>query len=148
MNDAAFALEERAFGYASDTRGTHPFVPVVAGRPIACPQLPTTLPTLDELIGRDGMDADGAAEQLVQLTREPPATGHVYTLHAELEGMRLLPVFERLVSHWRMQGYALCSLRDAFAGIGATTLPRHAIVTSSVPGRSGTLACQGPSVAA
>jgi hypothetical protein len=58
MNDAAFALEEKfGFAYASDTRGTAPFVPFISGRRSRVPQLPTTLPTLDELIGLDGVTA-------------------------------------------------------------------------------------------
>jgi len=56
MNTAAFQLEQEfGFDYASDCRGQHPFVPVVEGREIACPQLPTTLPTLDELIGENAI---------------------------------------------------------------------------------------------
>ena len=56
------ALEqELGFPYASDTRGAGPFVPVVGGAVVAVPQLPTTLPTLDELIGRPdlGRRSDG-----------------------------------------------------------------------------------------
>jgi Polysaccharide deacetylase. len=57
MNDAAYLLEqELGFTLASDGRGTHPFLPVVQGRTLSVPQLPTTLPTLDELIGVDGLE--------------------------------------------------------------------------------------------
>src|SRR6266571_5200469 len=54
MNRHALRLTQRLdFAYASDTRGTRPFVPVCDGEIVLCPQLPTTLPTLDELIGVD-----------------------------------------------------------------------------------------------
>ncbi len=56
MNEAALALEEQlGFSYASDTRGEAPFMPMISGRRGRVPQLPTTLPTLDELIGLDGL---------------------------------------------------------------------------------------------
>jgi peptidoglycan/xylan/chitin deacetylase (PgdA/CDA1 family) len=144
MNGAAFELEDTAFEYASDTRGTHPFLPFVNGRAISCPQLPTTLPTLDELIGVDGMDGAQAAKRLLKLTREPTGSAHVFTLHAELEGMRLLPIFERLLDGWRGQGYTLCAMRELYDRLDRDALPRHAVVMAAVPGRAGALACQGP----
>lgn len=61
-----------------------------------CVQIPTTLPTLDELIGVDGMDAHGAAQSLLAVTQAQPRD-HVFTLHSELEGAKLLPVFEMLL---------------------------------------------------
>lgn len=145
MNVHALRLEQRLnFAYCSDTRGTHPFIPIVDAEIIACPQLPTTLPTLDELVGLDGITQDNVAEHLLKLTAQPPATGHVYTLHAELEGMKLLPVFEQLLAGWRAQGYELVSLRDYFASIERDNLPRHEMIMAEIDGRSGELALQGP----
>ncbi|MCX7198186.1 MAG: polysaccharide deacetylase family protein, partial [Proteobacteria bacterium] len=105
MNVHALRNTQRlSFGYSSDTRGTHPFLPTYNAELIACPQIPTTLPTLDELIGRDGITADNVADRLLALTdAERPATGHVYTLHAELEGRKLAPAFERLLAGWKAQ---------------------------------------------
>ncbi|MGB3067667.1 MAG: polysaccharide deacetylase family protein [Ottowia sp.] len=145
MNTAAYALEkDLGFDYASDGRGTHPFQPVDAsGAPLGVPQLPTTLPTLDELIGADGLTPDNVHEHLLALTAQPPAHGHVYTLHAELEGMKLLPTFERLLAGWRQQGYRLISTRELFASLDAAALPRHGVMMGEIPGRSGTLALQG-----
>src|SRR5258707_251076 len=53
MNAHAYRAEaELGFRYASDARGRSPYQPVIDGKPAGCVQLPTTLPTLDELIGR------------------------------------------------------------------------------------------------
>ncbi len=146
MNDHAFAIEQEwDIRYASDTRGTAPFLPVVKGVPLSCAQLPTTLPTLDELIGIDGMNAAAAAERVLALTSNPSQSGHVFTLHAELEGMRLLPQFERMLDGWKAQGYAMVSLEQYFATLSAPNLPRHEVVMREVAGRSGVLACQGAS---
>ncbi len=130
------------FRYASDSRGTHPFLPVIRGEIVACPQYPTTLPTLDELIGLDGTTEANVAEKILALTAEPRE--HVYTLHAELEGMKLSGVFEQLLAGWTAQGYKLVALRDLAEGTVAATLPLHDVVDALVPGRSGTLSCQGP----
>lgn len=135
-------LDAMGFALASDARGTHPFVPVVGGQTLRCPQLPTTLPTLDELIGRAGCDASNVAEHLLGLTAQPPASGHVYTLHAELEGMKLAPAFDRLLAGWRAQGYELVSLSGFAAGIDPTRLARHRVACGELPGRSGLVLVQ------
>ena len=142
MNAAALAAEEAlGFDYATDVRGTHPFVPRVDGRRGRVPQIPTTLPTLDELIGLDGVSADNVHEVLLARTAALH-DGHVFTLHAELEGMKLLPVLRRLLAGWQAQGYTLVSTATLRAGLDAATLPLCEIIAGTVPGRSGTLACQ------
>jgi len=144
MNRHAYRLTQRlGFSFCSDTRGSGPFVPICQGEIIACPQLPTTLPTLDELIGVDGVNAGNVVDRLLELTRESPTNGHVYTLHAELEGMKLRPVFEKLLDGWQSQGHDLVSLGSYIESLASSDLPRHEIAVGSVPGRSGTLALQG-----
>ncbi|MGA9666087.1 MAG: polysaccharide deacetylase family protein [Gallionella sp.] len=178
MNRHALRLTQQlGFEYSSDTRGTHPFIPTWQAEIIACPQLPTTLPTLDELMNRDGITTENVAEHILKLTETPPATGrtrdtllakpadcgsgyeagipapegsappchtgHVYTLHAELEGGKWLPIFEQLLQGWQTQGYELVSMQQYLKGLDAATLPRHEMVMREVEGRVGTLACQG-----
>lgn len=145
MNPHAYRLTRQlGFRYCSDTRGSFPFIPVCAGEVINCPQLPTTLPTLDEVIGVDGVTAGNVAMRLLGLTAKPARNGHVYTLHAELEGHRLAAVFDQLLSGWRAQGYELVSLREYAQGIDFARLPRHVVIDGAIPGRSGTVAMQGP----
>jgi undecaprenyl phosphate-alpha-L-ara4FN deformylase len=143
LNEAALALEEQlGYAYASDTRGQSPFVPLLGGRRSRVPQLPTTLPTLDELIGLDGATAANVHERLLERTSTSTAPSQVFTLHAELEGMKLLPVLERLLAGWRSQRHALVSLGALCATLDVATLPAATIVAGTVPGRSGTLAVQ------
>jgi len=144
MNRHALRLTQRlGFDYCSDTRGTRPFIPVWRAEIVACPQLPTTLPTLDELIGTDGIDAKNVADHILGLTRNAPAEGHVYTLHAELEGGKLAAPFESLLSGWKRQGYELVPLRELAESLDLKSLPRNEIALGPVPGRSGSLALQG-----
>ena len=132
---------QQQFGYriASDTRGRSPFRPAGGGTP----QIPSTLPTLDELIGRDDLGGREPYQVLMDLTRAEPAQGHVYTLHAELEGGAYLPLFERLLLGWREQGYEFMTLGDLHAKLESAAWPECPIVTGGIDGRSGTLALQG-----
>jgi undecaprenyl phosphate-alpha-L-ara4FN deformylase len=143
MNVHAYGLEEEfGFTHASDVRGTRPFLPVFGGRVGRVPQLPTTLPTLDELVGRDDRTPDNVHEEVLSRSATPSGH-HVYTLHAELEGMKWLPTFERLLSGWQRQGYELVSTEALFRSLAPAGLPKHDVVLGEVPGRSGTLAVQG-----
>jgi len=144
MNRHALRLMQRfGFEYSSDTRGTHPYIPTWQAEIIACPQLPTTLPTLDELMNRDGITLDNIAQHILQLTATPSSTGHVFTLHAELEGGKWMPIFEQLLQGWKAQGYELASMRQYLQGLDVGSLPRHEVVMREVEGRIGTLASQG-----
>jgi undecaprenyl phosphate-alpha-L-ara4FN deformylase len=145
MNAHALRLTQRlGFEYCSDSRGTHPYLPVWHAELIRCPQLPTTLPTLDELIGRDAIDEGNVAAHLLGLTREPRTAGHVYTLHAELEGMALAPVFEQLLVGWKAQGWTLAPMRSLLETVQPLGLPRCEVASGTVAGRAAELLVQGP----
>ena len=142
VNGSVPGLErELGFRYASDTRGAGPFIPVVAGSEIAVPQLPTTLPTLDELIGRADLGGVDPVAHLLVLTEA--GRDQVFTLHAELEGGAYLEGFERLLGAWRARGFHLTDLGSYARALDPARLPRCAIVPGTVAGRSGTLAVQG-----
>ena len=144
MNVHALRLTQRlGFDYCSDGRGTHPYLPILDAEPIRCPQFPTTLPTLDEMIGLDDVTEANVAAHLLDRTREP-STPQVYTLHAELEGMRLAGAFEQLVLGWKAQGWTLGPVRSLFEAVEPMALPRCTTGPGTVPGRSGTLLMQGP----
>lgn len=135
--------QRMGYGLASDCRGTHPFIPILNAEIVACPQLPTTLPTLDELIGLNGITENTVAAQVLTLTRAAPESCHVFTLHAELEGGLFLPAFETLLAGWRDQGYELISLDALARTLDPASLPAHEVLRGSVPGRAGLLAVQG-----
>lgn len=150
MNEDAYRLEaELGYTLASDGRGVGPYLPMDSHGQVLGPlQLPTTLPTLDELIGLDGWDTHNVHQALLEVTQPsgPPAGLHVYTLHAELEGQKLRPVFERLLQGWVDQGHTLVSLGQAAATLSLNDIPRCRVATGTVPGRSGELAVQGSRV--
>ena len=142
LNRHALRLMQRfGFNYTSDTRGTHPFLPTWNAEIIACPQLPTTLPTLDELINRNGITPENVVQHLLQLTKTPPAHGHVFNLQAEFEGGKWLPLFEQLLDGWKAQGYDMVSLKMYAESLPAS-LPRHEIGMLEVDGSVGMQAVQ------
>lgn len=154
MNEHAFAQLD-AFGmtYASDGRcrlteegfladvhaGPHRLS--VAGKASNCIQLPTTLPTLDEMLGRTisgtEITTTNIADAILRLTDEP--RDHVFTLHAELEGQKLAPIFEQLLKGWHSQGYEFASMSDYHQQVKTQTLPIKPICWGQLPGRSGEL---------
>jgi peptidoglycan/xylan/chitin deacetylase (PgdA/CDA1 family) len=145
------ALElEREYGlrFASDTRGGGAFLPLLAGGPSPCPQIPTTLPTFDELLGRDGIDESNIADEVFRRSAAAPDKAlQVFTLHAELEGMRLYGAFDSLLQKWRDAGAALGCMADLHALATRRPLPARRVIFGEIPGRSGTLAVQAPGAA-
>lgn len=138
---------ELGFAYASDARGNGPFIPIVSGAEMGVPQMPTTLPTLDELIGRPDLGSADPIDHLFSLTDRQPERDHVYTLHAELEGNTYLRDFERLLRGWRDRGADLIDMAAYAATLNIPGLPRCEMVAGSVEGRSGLLAYQGAAAA-
>src|SRR5229473_121901 len=140
---------EREYGlrYASDTRGGPPFFPVLAQGISTCPQLPTTLPTFDEILGLDGVDESTIADAVFRLSAAAAAADvapddnlQVFTLHAELEGMRLLDAFESLLMKWREAGASITRMAKIHDVAMRRPLPARAVVRGEVAGRSGLLA--------
>ena len=150
----AHALElEREYGlsYASDTRGRSPFWPMLQGGRSSCPQLPTTLPTFDELLGREGIDESSIADAVFRLSEQNAADANelqVFTLHAELEGMLLLNSFESLLLKWRAAGATITRMAAIHQLAIQRPLPDQTVVMGEVPGRSGLLAVQPPNAEA
>jgi len=143
MNVHALRLTQRlGFDYCSDGRGTHPHLPVFNAEPIRCPQFPTTLPTLDEMVGLDGVTEGNVAAHLLERTRDLSAS-QVFTLHAELEGMRLSTQFEQLVLGWKAQGWTIGPVRALYESVEPMALPRCTTGPGTVEGRTGTLLVQG-----
>lgn len=144
MNRHALRLTQRlGFAYASDCRGSHPFIPVIDGELIVCPQIPTTLPTLDELLVLEPKySAEQAVDRIAQLSNAI-AGDHVFTLRAELEGMKFLQAFERLLAAWKSNSFSLVALRDIRATLDPGGLPRHTVSMEDTPGRKGARLTQG-----
>jgi undecaprenyl phosphate-alpha-L-ara4FN deformylase len=145
------------FDYCSDGRAADgvgvPHFPVVNGEIIDCPQLPTTLPTFDELIGLNGVTDANVDEALLAVTAKNAWNGasvlgfesppQVFTLHAELEGLRYLDKLESLIEGWNAQGFTLVATEKIATNLARAHLPYFNAVQGALPGRSGTMLMQG-----
>jgi len=135
------ALLEKAkfpFRYNSDSRGTSIFYPVVAGKTLSQPQIPTTLPTFDEVLGREGVDQENYNEQLISLMGEESL--NVLTVHAEVEGISYLSLFQGFLQQLqRQEGHVvpLGELLPPAGQIGAAAIGRQ-----RAEGRDGWLSVQ------
>jgi undecaprenyl phosphate-alpha-L-ara4FN deformylase len=128
--------------YASDARGTHPFFPRVDGVVSRTLQIPTTLPTLDELLGRPEYPLPRLAEHYLSLLS--PGRTNVLTAHAEIEGMAQLAWFRGLLRQARDRQVQFIRL-DAMAKqylLQPNFIPVCLLVDGEIDGRSGTLATQ------
>lgn len=144
MNRHAWRLMQRlGFHYGSNARGRCPFIPIRNAEIIACPELPTTLPMLDEVMAQNGQAPDESVSRLLELTAHETASPHVYTARAEREGGAFAAQFASLLEGWRAQGYVLCALEDVLENLNLARLPRHGVVEGTVPGRLRPLSLQG-----
>lgn len=129
--------DELKLAYQSDVRaaaGTSPFIPRMQGVTYATPQLPTTLPTLDELVGSGAVPPEQLNDTLYRHLRIDGYNCH--TIHAEIEGLRYAEVFEAWLRGVRERGYAVQSLSQVLAGMDTTRLPVREVVDEVLAGRS------------
>lgn len=141
LNDFVPHLEaELGFTYASDTRGDTPFFPQTLAATSSCMQIPTTLPTMDELLGANGISSANIAECLFQHSLKANEYGHVYTLHAEMEGMKLLPAMDQLIQNLIAGEQQFQTLADRHAYLSGRGIPRLPMKWAEIEGRSGELA--------
>jgi undecaprenyl phosphate-alpha-L-ara4FN deformylase len=134
--DEAFAaLDERGFEYLSVSRGAAaPFYPRVGGRTLATLEVPTTLPTLDEELGRDGITPETYVRRLV--ARYRPGCDEVLTVHAETEGLAYRGLFRELLRRHRELGVVPVTVGELAAEARGRAAPGE-IGYGEVAGRAG-----------
>lgn len=136
------AYDDADLLYASDCRGTHPFYPRVEGVVYKTLQIPTTLPTLDELLGRPEYPEDRIAEHYLSMLKTDAL--NVLTIHAELEGMRQLSSFKSFLEQIKTKSVQIVKLDDMARDLlkNPQTIPVCDLISGTIDGRSGTLAVQ------
>jgi undecaprenyl phosphate-alpha-L-ara4FN deformylase len=139
------AYDDAGLLYASDSRGTGPFYPRIGDSVYKTIQIPTTLPTLDELLGRTEYPDNRIVDHYLSLLR--PDTVNVLTIHAELEGMKHISIFRSLLESINIRGIRTERL-DALARTllkAPRSIPVCDMLQGTVDGRSGILAVQSHS---
>ena len=132
-------LEKDTFGfrYNSDCRGESIFRPVVDDQ-VCAPQIPVTLPTYDELIGRNGVNNANYNDIILDMIK--PGQLNVLTIHAEVEGIICAEMFEDFLNraHARhLRFVPLCELLPP-----GNEIPNGKIKIGNLAGREGTMCLQ------
>ncbi|HKD65455.1 MAG TPA: polysaccharide deacetylase family protein [Candidatus Binataceae bacterium] len=140
-------LDRAGFLYSSDTRGTAPFRPQIDGEMISTPEIPTTLPTLDEVLGREKLPNTTAVARFY-IDQMKADRLNVHTVHAETEGIGQLRSFTTLVSELKQAGAEFLRLEAVASRLDGESLPVCPVVRGYLPGRSGWVATQGASLSA
>jgi undecaprenyl phosphate-alpha-L-ara4FN deformylase len=149
------AMEKINLLYHSDTRGEFPYFP----SPYKTLEIPTTLPTWDEMLAWDSTPPQRGAGALKEV-KEAPVTRHtlvdetwkllkkdalnVWTIHAEFEGMVYFPQFHEFIERAEREGVEWVFLPKAAREYldHPERVPCATIEQGSVPGRAGTVTCQ------
>ena len=128
--------------YASDTRGGAPFFPRIDGKVFRTMEIPSTLPTFDELMGRPEYPDAKIVPHYLSLLRED--TVNVLTIHAEIEGMGRRALFRELLAACRQRRVDFIRLDDYAKQLLAhrSEIPIRDQVQAEIDGRSGLVATQ------
>lgn len=140
-NAYSLAAYDRAeLSYASDVRGSGAFYPRIGQQVFKTLQIPSALPTLDELLGLPEYPLHSLHDfYLSKLQKDQP---NVLTIHAELEGMTYLDWFSDFLNRIQAQGVEIVTLETLAASILAAPaqIPVRDLIQTTWPGRSGLLA--------
>lgn len=136
------AYDVAGLDYGSDARGTHPFFPRANGTVFKTVQIPTTLPTLDELLGRPEYPEEKLIDHYLSLLR--PDRPNVLTAHAEIEGMAKFDWFRAFIAATKANGIEIMPTATIAAELKQNpgNIPVCDLVDGEVDGRSGTMAVQ------
>jgi undecaprenyl phosphate-alpha-L-ara4FN deformylase len=136
------ALERAQLLYHSDTRGETPYFPVLLGKTLSTLEIPTTLPTWDEMLAWDGITLDTLVKRTLALLY--PDILNVWTIHAELEGGVYFSQFKEFIMQAMGENMIWSFLPDVAHDLlkSPQNVPRHSIEQGERPGRAGKVTCQ------
>lgn len=118
------ALElELGLEYAVDTRGLHPYLPMTEAGVGRCPQVPVTLPSIEELVA-SGESLEDAHQSIFMESQKPLLPGHVFNFTLGEEAH--LAVLEKLLVMWMGSKREIVPLRRLKMALDETdSLPVH-----------------------
>ncbi|MCB1724011.1 MAG: deacylase [Gammaproteobacteria bacterium] len=121
------AVNAERFRYTSMTRGRMPYLPLLQGVRSDVVEIPTTLPTVDEMLRQPGVDTTNVHEYLYAESQHVRPAGHVFSLTAEREGGDRFALLEKLIVMWKGQEGSVRALQDVLHDLQPSTLPRHQV---------------------
>ena len=138
-NSDILEIKERfSFTHNSDCRGSSIFFPKVNRHVLAQPQIPTTLPTYDEIIGGHGLTHANYNEYLISLIK--PGQLNVLTIHAEAEGILCSDLFDNFLKRVLDKKICILPLGDLIEAFPSN--PVCEIENKKIKGRHGKVCTQ------
>jgi undecaprenyl phosphate-alpha-L-ara4FN deformylase len=133
-------FEEKGFAYTSNTRGRSPFFPEMERERFHILEIPTTLPTLDEVVGIAGTEIGVLNSFYFNALTDGL---NILTIHTELEGNRWTDLLEAFVKKTLESGVTYKKLIDVATELGNDeTVPVCNVSYGYVEGRAGEVSLQ------
>lgn len=133
-------FENNGFVYTSNARGRSPFFPSLNKETFHILELPSTLPTLDEVVGIAGTDGATLTKYFLNALKDGL---NIMTIHTELEGNRWVSFFDAFLKESIKSGYIFKRLVDiAYACKSLPTTKTCEMSYGYVEGRAGEVCIQ------
>jgi undecaprenyl phosphate-alpha-L-ara4FN deformylase len=113
---------ELGFDFALDSRGLHPYRPLNPDGPGRCPQVPVTLPRIEDLLAA-GEPLANVHQVLFMESQKPLEQGHVFNFTAADPAH--LPVLEKLLVMWKGSQRDLNTVGHLVSDLDLDVLPAH-----------------------
>jgi len=135
-------IDKLGITYTSNTRGRYPFFPVYGDKKYKALEIPTTLPTLDEIMGESVKDISELSRYYLNLIHDQGES--VLTIHAELEGMVYSEWFSSFMTMLQKEKIQVLSLGEYAAQKlnEAGNISSGKICKKIIEGRAGYVASQ------
>ena len=133
-------FEENGFVYTSNSRGTSPFFPEMGKDRFGILEMPTTLPTLDEVVGVAGTEIGALNRFYINALTDGL---NILTIHTELEGNRWTGLLEAFLIRTLEAGFAYKKMIDVAAELRENgSVPASKVAYGYVEGRAGEVTLQ------
>ncbi len=120
--DTPLVEADLGFEYACDTRGLCVFFPVSAAGASRCPQIPVTLPRIEEAV-TTGHSLDDMHQYLFMESQKLLQSGHLFNF--TLGNPAHLGVLEKLIVMWMGSGRELVPVRQLLEQVKREEIPSH-----------------------
>jgi len=135
--------EEYGLLYTSNTRNGAPFYPKAGGIKFKTLEIPSTLPTWDEMLGSPDFKSP---EDFLNFYGDLPEGVSVHSIHTEVEGMAWADLFRKQMTLWKNSGVKFAALEDIAKELlrNPAEIPGRQIVRIVIPNRGGLITSGTP----
>jgi undecaprenyl phosphate-alpha-L-ara4FN deformylase len=133
-------FEENNFVYTSNARGISPFFPEIGRESFEILEIPTTLPTLDEVVGVAGTEIKSLCEFYLNTLTEGL---NILTVHTELEGKKWSCLLEMFIEKTLELGFTYKRIIDIAVELkNNKNIPVCEVAYGHIEGRAGEVCLQ------